>query len=336
MQYYRIFSDAAHGIVRRIVRDTLLCCVVAAATGCGRSLPATVDNAVGAFPSHPFDHIVVIVLENEDAATIDRIPYMDSLASIGADLRAYHAVAHPSYPNYLALVAGRTFVDDERDTSVRHDPHAYSSRDFGDAQLLIDAPTIVDRLTAKGLTWDAFAEDYPDTSATPTSCYFGRASGHYARKHVPFLSFAEFHSQPALCAHVRDLRWFNKDSLAAFTFVTPNMIHDGHDAPIDSAVTWLRGFLTPLLADSATMKSTVIAVTFDESASTLSDRFRGSAANRVFTVLVGGPVKPGSKSTVPVSHFSMLRTVEENFGLEPSLTPTGTRPIVGVWNTSLP
>jgi len=312
----------------------LAACAVATACCCSKGAPAHYETAAAAFPAHPFDHFLVIVLENEDAATIEKIPYMDSLGRIGATLRAYFAVAHPSYPNYLALVAGRTFST--ADSGVTRDPQAYSSHDFGDAQLLIDAPTIADRLESKGLSWDAFAEDYPDTSARPTSCYFGRASGKYARKHVPFLSFVEFHTRPQMCAHMRNLRWFNKDSLAAYTFITPNMIHDGHDAPMDSAVMWLRGFLAPILADSAAMQSTVIAVTFDESASTLTDRFRGSTANRVFTVLVGGPIKHGASSDFPATHYSMLRTVEENFGLSPSLVPANTRPIVGVWNATSP
>ncbi len=318
----------------RLLARAVLACAVVTVCCCSKGAPIVNDNAATAFPPHPFDHFVLIVLENENAATIERIPYMDSLGRIGATLRAYFAVAHPSYPNYLALVAGRTFST--ADSNVARDPEAYRSLDFGDAQLLINAPTIADRLESKGLTWDAFAEDYPDTSSAPTSCYFGRTSGNYARKHVPFLSFAEFHTRPQMCAHVRNLRWFNKDSLAAYTLITPNMIHDGHDAPIDSAVTWLRTFLAPILADSAAMRSTVIAITFDESASTLTDRFRGSSANRVFTVLVGGPIKAGASSDFPATHYSMLRTVEEDFDLTPSLLPASTRPITGVWNAASP
>ena len=320
----------------RITRWAIVILITSGAiTACGQSDRAPGGGAtrgLDAFPLHPFDHFVLIILENEDARTIERIPYMDSLARNGAVLRSYFAVAHPSYPNYLALIAGRTFS--VSDSGVSHDPQAYRAGDFGDAQLLIDAPTIVDRIESRGLTWDAFAEDYPDTSAAPAGCYFGRADGLYARKHVPFLSFAEFHRRPALCAHVRNMRWFNSDSLAAYTFITPNMVHDGHDAPMDSAVTWLRGFLAPILTDSEAMRSTVIAITFDESASALSDRFRGSNANRVFAVLIGGPIKRGTVSDVPVTHYSMLKTVEANFDLAPSLVPANTQPIVGVWNAT--
>ena len=316
-------------IITKSVVSVFAACAIAVSNGCAKSSPIPRDSGVAVFPGHRFDHFVLVVLENEDAATVERVPYMDSLAHTGALLRNYYAVAHPSYPNYLALASGLTF--DRFDPKAKHDPQAYRPGDFGDAQLLIDAPTIVDGLGAKALSWDAFAEDYPDTSATPRSCDFRRASGNYARKHFPFVSFVNFHHQPALCAHVRNLRWLNKDSLAAYTFIAPNMLHDGHDAPLDSAVNWLRGFLAPILADSAAMQSTVIAITFDESATSLRDRLRGGRPNRVFTVLIGGPVKPGVVSDVTYSHYSMLHTVEANYAIAPSLVPAGTPPIVGIW-----
>lgn len=307
----------------------LVSCALGLASGCAQNSPIPKGTGAGVFPEHRFDHFVLIVLENEDATAVERIPYMDSLARTGASLRNYYAVAHPSYPNYLALVSGHTYVGSN--PAVRHDPQAYRVIDFGDAQLLIDAPTIVDELQAKGLTWDAFAEDYPDTSASPTSCDFARSAGSYARKHVPFLSFLEFHQHPSLCAHVRNLKWLNKDSLAAYTFITPNMIHDGHDAPLDSAVTWLRGFLAPILADTAEMRSTVVAITFDESSNPLSDRLRGGRPNRVFTVLFGGPVRRGAASDAIYTHYSMLRTVEANYSLTPSLAPANMPTFVGIW-----
>ena len=109
------------------------------------------------------------------------------------------------------------------------------------------------------------------------------------------------------------------------------MIHDGHDAPLDSAMAWLRGFLTPILADSAAMRSTVIAVTFDESANTVGDRLHGRP-NRVLALLIGGPIKRGAQSDADYTHYSMLRTGEANFALAASLAPPGTPAIVGIWN----
>src|SRR5205085_5064679 len=107
---------------------------------------------------HHFDHVVLIILENEDAKDVKSIPYMDSLARTGVYLGNYYGVAHPSYPNYLALVSGRTFIGSD---SAIEDPIAHENRDFGDAQLLIDAPSLATSLDKAKLTWDTFVEDYP-------------------------------------------------------------------------------------------------------------------------------------------------------------------------------
>ncbi|MGH7651612.1 MAG: alkaline phosphatase family protein [Gemmatimonadaceae bacterium] len=301
-------------------------------TSCGRDtpLPKIRGLAASITGKHHFDHFVLIVLENEDAVKVTAIPYMDSLAHRGAWLRNYYAVAHPSYPNYLALISGRTFVG--RDSRAVSDPVAYSRRDLGDAQLLIDAPTVIDGLEAQHTSWDAFAEDYPDTSAAPRTCDFRRNAGLYSRKHFPFLSFKEFHLHPEWCAHVRNLKWLRPDSLAAYTFIAPNLIHDGHDAPLTTAVTWIRGFLEPILSDSVAMKSTVIVVTFDEASSTFRESVTGRwPPNQVYTVILGPPVITGVVSDVPYSHYSTLRTVETNFGLAPSLVSNDIAPIDGIW-----
>src|SRR6476469_1662544 len=60
-----------------------------------------------------YDHIVVVVEENHSFGEIignPQAPYINSLANSGALLTNYHAITHPSQPNYLALYAGRTFT----------------------------------------------------------------------------------------------------------------------------------------------------------------------------------------------------------------------------------
>ena len=59
-----------------------------------------------------YDHIVVVVEENHSFGGIignPQAPYINSLASGGALLTNYHAITHPSQPNYFALYAGSTF-----------------------------------------------------------------------------------------------------------------------------------------------------------------------------------------------------------------------------------
>ncbi len=296
--------------------------------------PSPRSTAAALLPAHEFDHVIIVVLENENAAIVDSVPVMASLAKRGAALNNYYAVAHPSYPNYLALISGNTFVG--KDARASHDPDAYHALDFGDAQLLINAPTIIDRLEAKGFSWDVFAENYPDSSAVPAQCDWRRQSGLYVRKHVPFLSFTGFHEHPSWCAHVRNLERFSKNKLAAYTFIAPNLVHDGHDAPLDTAVKWVSAFLRPVLADSALMRTTLVVITFDESSNPLREKLgRSSSPNRIYTALIGGMIPAGTVSNAPYSHYSLLRTIELNFGLAPSLMPPGVKPITDVWRGSV-
>jgi len=247
-----------------------------------------------------FDHVILIVLENENAANVPKVGYLDSLAKRGASLTMFHGVAHPSYPNYLALVGGHTF-------GVR-----------GDEQADIDAPTIADRLEAKGLTWRQYAEDYPG------KCFLGDAHKLYVRKHTPFLSFASIQSNPKRCANVVNARQFDRNKLPAYAFYTPNMDNDGHNTSLAFATRWLRGFIEPILADSALMQRTLIVVTFDESE-------RGEASNQIYTVLLGGMVKPGATDSTALNHYNLLRTVEANFALEPLGEERNVTPITEIW-----
>ncbi len=235
-----------------------------------------------------FDHIITIVLENtgyEDAVTNS---YFKTLINRGALFTHFNAITHPSYPNYLAMVAGSTFGI------------------HSDSQKNLTEKTIADLLEAKGLTWKSYAEDYPG------HCFLGDRERTYARKHVPLLSFTSIQHDPKRCAKVVSTDQFNKDwqahTLPHYAFFTPNMNHNGHDTNFDTAAQWLESFLEPLLADQEGMKKTLIEVTFDE-----AEFF--DEENQIFTLFIGPMVKPGSTQNKQENPYNVLRTIEENFSL---------------------
>src|SRR5262249_19836179 len=93
------------------------CLVLALASlllaGCGGgSAGATVPKTAPPSVRVPhFTHVVVVVFENHEATSIAGnadAPTFDALARRYATLTNYTAVAHPSLPNYLALVSGST------------------------------------------------------------------------------------------------------------------------------------------------------------------------------------------------------------------------------------
>ena len=58
-----------------------------------------------------FDHIVLILLENKSYNSVigaSAMPHLNDLARQNVLLTNYFAVAHPSLPNYIALVSGTT------------------------------------------------------------------------------------------------------------------------------------------------------------------------------------------------------------------------------------
>jgi acid phosphatase len=286
----------------RILPSIALVALTACTTSCTTTQTPIIQTTVKPWTATApiFDHVVIVVLENENAAAVLPGSYLDSLATRGATLTSFHGVAHPSYPNYLALIAGHTF-------GVR-----------GDLQADIDAPTIADRLEAKKLTWMQYAEDYPG------KCFLKNSRGLYVRKHVPFLSFIAIQNNPARCAKVVNAKQFNRAKLPSYAFYTPNQENNGHNTSLAYATRWLRGFLEPMLADSAVMARTLIVVTFDEAED-------NEPTNRIYTVLLGGMVRPGASDSTPLNHYNVLRTIEANFGLDPLGEEAQVTPITSIW-----
>ena len=76
---------------------------------CILALAPAASSSHAAIPS--FRHVLVVVFENKERGEIvgnPAAPTFDALARRYALLSNYDAVAHPSLPNYLALVSGST------------------------------------------------------------------------------------------------------------------------------------------------------------------------------------------------------------------------------------
>jgi hypothetical protein len=96
------------------------CSVIAAAVltgvalaGCGAAgapgAPLQLPSSPARLPRPARSHVVVIVLENRELGEVigsRSAPYVNALARRGALFSDYHAITHPSLPNYIALLAG--------------------------------------------------------------------------------------------------------------------------------------------------------------------------------------------------------------------------------------
>jgi acid phosphatase len=216
-------------------------------------------------------------------------PYFTTLARRGTLLTHYYGIAHPSQPNYLALLAGDSLV-------------------AGDGSYNLPQTNLVDLLEPAGVSWKAYLEDYPG------GCFAGGSMGAlYARKHNPFISFDDVRSNPQRCANLVNAGQLPADLAAGrlprYSFYVPNLKNDAHDTSMAYSARWLKGFLEPMLADPRFAAGTLVVITFDET----NDFSGGPATRPLYTVLLGPMVRAGAVDATPYTHYSLLRTVEEAF-----------------------
>jgi acid phosphatase len=254
-----------------------------------------------------FRHVVLIVFENhevDDVLGSSDAPTFNRLGSQYATISNYTAVAHPSLPNYLALVSGSTQGIDSDCTDC-----------------IVAGRSLADTLAASRKTWKTYAEGLPRTGFT------GATSGRYAKKHNPFVYFRR-NLTPARLQRVVPLSRFLPDvrgrRLPTFSLVIPDLCHDMHDCSVSTGDTWLASFLKPLLRGSVLKRSAVFVV-FDEGTSDVG------GGGRIAALALGPLVRPHSKSTGATNHYGLLRTIESGLRLPLLGLSAGARPIVGIW-----
>ncbi|MDB5987719.1 MAG: phosphoesterase [Nevskia sp.] len=171
------------------------------------------------------------------------------------------------------------------------------------------------------------------------------ADDQYATRHNPFVYFHAVIDDQASCdARVVNLSKLDADlgdagSTANFIFITPNLCHDGHDSPcangeaggLASINDFLKVWVPKILAAPAFKQDGLLIISFDESNGILSDSsaccgegpstnvlfpgIAGPGGGKVGAVLLSPFIKAGTISTTDYNHYSMLRSVEDLFGL---------------------
>src|SRR5262249_13045065 len=118
------------------------------------------------------------------------------------------------------------------------------------------------------------------------------------------------------------------DALPAFSFITPDTCHDGHDDPCSngspgglvSADLWLQQEVPALLAYLRSHNGLLI-ITFDEGNPATTGQAvcmtcaGGGAGGRTGAVLLGPGVPANAVVDTGYDHLSLLRTIEDSFGI---------------------
>ncbi|MEU9075597.1 alkaline phosphatase family protein [Kitasatospora sp. NPDC004745] len=278
----------------------VLAAALAGATGATALTAGTAASAT-ALPSP--DHVVVVMLENHAYGQIigsSSAPFLNSLATGGALLKASYGITHPSQPNYFAVFSGSTqgITDDS----------CYSPG-------FSKAANLAGELSAAGKSWGSYSESLPSQGSTTCS------SGDYARKHAPWVGFGNV---PTSTAHTFAQFPTDYGKLPTVSFVIPNLCSDMHNCSVGTGDTWLKDKLGGYASWAKTHNS-LLVVTYDE-----DDRNSG---NHIPTLIYGQPAKAGATSSTSYNHYDLLHTLEDLAGTGAHAGKSSSaHDITGIWN----
>ena len=237
-----------------------------------------------------WQHVIWVWMENESFSSIvgsPSAPYITKLARSCGLAGNYHAVAHPSLPNYLAATSGETWgIADDAPPAAHPIAH----------------PSIFSQLSEAGMSWRSYEE------GMPWNCDLS-SSGAYAVKHDPAAYYVGIrndcrrHDVPMtmLGPELRGNR------LPAFALVIPNLCNDMHDCPVQTGDEWLRHWLPRIFeSPSYRARTTVLILTFDEGT---------DSTNHVSAILVSPATPPVTRAMQRFDHYSLLKTTEQLLGL---------------------
>ena len=256
-----------------------------------------------------FDHVVVIIEENKPRGTIigsSAAPYINSLARHYAYAIRYYAVTNPSLPNYIALTSG-TAAGITNDCS----PPSITCQ--------ANVMNIADRLEQAHKAWKLYAE------SMPRACDLYNLGG-YAVRHNPFTYYPDIRNNPNRCqAHdvpfaelSQDLS--SKSSLPDAAYIVPNLCDDMHNCSVKVGDDWLAKQVPAILKSPAfTKQHSLLVIVWDEGAVT---------NNNVAVIFAGPAAKQHYVSKRYVSHYSLLRTIEDNWQLKPLTDNDRTAPVM--------
>ena len=313
-----------------------------------------------------YDHIFVIVEENKNAQIIGGpdAPELTAFAKAYGQATSFYAETHPSEPNYVALVGGSTFgiFDDDAYYCKRGDkrPHCAGAWVPWYPDHTVTAPNLGTQLQQAGRTWKNYNESLPEPGSLavvgadpkdPTGPLV------YASKHSGFINFADVQNSPKRAQLLVDFAQLDDDvqsnTLPNFALIIPNLCNDMHGAsrnvPEDCEGSNEAGLirrgdahaksLVDELMSTKTWRSSdrdAIVITFDEDDHHGKEGCCGidkndptnSGGGRIPTIVITNHGPRGVVDKTPYSHYSLLRTIEDAFGIREYLAHAGAPDVI--------
>jgi hypothetical protein len=272
------------------------------------------------FPN--YDHVFLIIMENEGYGQIINNPYAPILNALASDYGLatnYAGVADPSEPNYVAMLGGDFFGISS------DDPYWFPGQ-------TVDAENLMSQLNDADKTWRGYFQSMP-YAGYRGYCYPDKCNGipdadtQYVSKHNGMVNFANMQN-PVQFGKMMPLEQLSEDlakgTVPDFSYIVPNECNDMHGAPpwcVDSNVpdtvqqNWLIaqgdrfvGNAVNQITASDTWQhgNNAIVVTYDEG---------NQATSRIYTVVVANHGPRGRRDKTSYNHYSLLASLQQTFGL---------------------
>ena len=310
-----------------------------------------------------YDHVFVILEENKDYSQImstESAPVLAGLAKQYGDAARFYGETHPSEGNYVALLGGDNFGIRDDDAFYckpgQKDRNCPFAATPGYADHTVLTPHLGDQLQRIGLSWKAYLESLPEpgslayvaedravvASAAPLPVY--------ASKHAGFVNFSSAQTDPDRARHLVGFDVLNADlaadKLPNFALIVPNQCNEMHGlpplpgVPTDCAITNTAALIKRGDAEVGRLVAAIqatrawrskanvaIVITFDEGGGGSREGCCGKPANggggHIPTIVVTNHGPRGVADQTPYDHVSLLRTLEDAFGVAERLGGAG-------------
>jgi len=286
-------------------------------------------------------------------------PNIAGLAARYGDATQFFGEVHPSEANYVALLGGDTFGIHDDDAFYCHagmtDPFCFGAAQPGYADHTVRTPHLGQQLEGKGLTWKGYYEDLPTAGALaviadepgypdPT-----RRAPFYASKHSGFVNFASVQKDPKRAEHIVDFHQLDADlasgQLSNFALVVPNQCNEMHGLHAPNLPPGCDGANIPALiarGDKVTGElvkriqatdawrsrdNVAIVITFDEGSGKTREGCcavtpaapSNYGGGHIPTIVITNHGPRGVRDDTAYNHYSLLRTIEDAFGVSEHL-----------------
>jgi len=308
------------------------------------ALPATIADA-GTTAVPALNHVYLIVGENTDLSQITKThaPFQVSwVKQNSAWLTNYWGISHYSTSNYIAMTSGqflRCHQLDEKPATCNQ-----------------DVDNLFHQLTVAGVSWLEWNESMPQP------CYLinagsSRTGNSYRVKHNPAAYYADIEggnfsgtTGSAFCGqHVVTMGDTTFDDTSSFdtalangdgprfNYIVPNECEDGHDNckpqgdPIRQFDDFLAREIPNIMNGPAWGPNDAIFVVYDEGQGGSPNQAKNFAGGNPPFAVMGDPVVPGFYGSL-ANHYSLLRTLEDTFGISTHLGGADTAGTLGnIW-----